>query len=135
MCVEQFKHLEGIRGIFAVSLTSSESLLEEDDNDVPRVLREAVVAADPEIMVPLACTSMVLCFICISLVNRIPSLPVTPFFIGIRHLMAGINVVMPTAMISLHTHPDLKECTAKTATTGKKILRLLRGNRLLMDNC
>ncbi|KAL3798296.1 hypothetical protein HJC23_000210 [Cyclotella cryptica] len=101
---EQFKHSEGIRGFFAVYLTSSESLLVEendDDDNVPRVLREAIVAADPKIMVPLAC----------------------------------MNVVMPTAMTSLHTHPDLKECAAKTANNGKKILRLLRGNRLMMDNC
>eukprot|EP00804_Cyclotella_cryptica_P011554 CCRYP_012072-RA/>CCRYP_012072-RA protein AED:0.00 eAED:0.00 QI:274/1/1/1/0.5/0.33/3/204/99 len=49
--------------------------------------------------------------------------------------LAGMNVVKPTAMTSLHTHPDLKECAAQTVKNGKRTLRLLRGNRLLMDIC
>lgn len=47
----------------------------------------------------------------------------------------GMNVIMPTAMNILHTDAELKECAFKTAENGKKILRLLKGNELVMDNC
>ena len=50
---KQLSHSEGIRGFFAVYLTSPESL--ETDDDVPSVLVEAVRGANAEIMVPLAC--------------------------------------------------------------------------------
>eukprot|EP00956_Cyclotella_meneghiniana_P013723 scaffold20002_cov76-Cyclotella_meneghiniana.AAC.7 len=91
---KQLSHSEGIRGFFAVYLTSPESL--EKDDDVPSVLVEAVRGANAEIMVPLAC----------------------------------MNVVMPTAMSILHQDAELKECAAKTAKNGKKILRLLKGHDL-----
>eukprot|EP00956_Cyclotella_meneghiniana_P039742 scaffold178271_cov36-Cyclotella_meneghiniana.AAC.1 len=90
---KQLSHSEGIRGFFAVYLTSPESL---EADDVPSVLVEAVRGANAEIMVPLAC----------------------------------MNVVMPTAMSILHQDAELKECAAKTAENGKKILRLLKGHDL-----
>ena len=49
---KQLSHSEGIRGFFAVYLTSPESL---ETDDVPSVLVEAVRGANAEIMVPLAC--------------------------------------------------------------------------------
>lgn len=49
---KQFSHSEGIRGFFAVYLTSPESCLEEN---VPEVLAQAVKGADQKILVPLAC--------------------------------------------------------------------------------
>ena len=48
----QFSHSDGIRGFFAVYLTSPESLTVEE---VPAVLSEAVKGADTNVMVPLAC--------------------------------------------------------------------------------
>ena len=48
----QFSHSDGIRGFFAVYLTSPESLTVEE---VPAVLSEAVKGADTKVMVPLAC--------------------------------------------------------------------------------
>ena len=48
----QFSHSEGIRGFFAVYLTSPES---QNEESVPDVLAQAVKGADDEIMVPLAC--------------------------------------------------------------------------------
>ena len=48
----QFSHSDGIRGFFAVYLTSPESLTVED---VPSVLAEAVKSSDTQVMVPLAC--------------------------------------------------------------------------------
>lgn len=50
-------------------------------------------------------------------------------------LHKGMNVVMPTAMTIIHQDLELKECAAKTAENGKKILRLLKGTDLVIDNC
>lgn len=60
---EQFRHAEGIRGFFAVYLTSSqespsssnEEQRRQEEEEVPPVLREAVRNADPALLVPLAC--------------------------------------------------------------------------------
>lgn len=48
----QLSHSDGIRGFFAVYLTSPEPLTVEE---VPQVLAKAVIGADPKVMVPLAC--------------------------------------------------------------------------------
>ncbi len=95
---KQFAHSDGIRGFFAVYLTSPESLTMEE---VPSVLAEAVKGADTKVMVPLAC----------------------------------MNVIMPTAMTSIHEDPELKECASKTADNGMKILRLLKGDSDAISNC
>ncbi len=95
---KQFAHSDGIRGFFAVYLTSPESLTMEE---VPSVLAEAVKGADTKVMVPLAC----------------------------------MNVIMPTAMTSIHEDPELKECASKTADNGMKILRLLKGDSDVISNC
>ncbi|KAL9185761.1 hypothetical protein ACHAXT_003538 [Thalassiosira profunda] len=94
----QLGNSDGIRGFFAVYLTSPESLTAEE---VPEVLAEAVRSADAKILVPLAC----------------------------------MNVLMPTAMTSIHQDAELKECAAKTAANGTKILRLLKGNEDVVNNC
>ena len=94
----QLGHSDGIRGFFAVYLTSPESLAAEE---VPEVLAEAVRNADAKVLVPLAC----------------------------------MNVIMPTAMTSIHQDEELKECAAKTAANGTKILRLLKGNEDVVNNC
>ncbi|KAL7552030.1 hypothetical protein ACHAWF_015241 [Thalassiosira exigua] len=94
----QFSHSDGVRGFFAVYLTSPESLAVDG---VPTVLAEAARSADAEIIVPLAC----------------------------------MNVVMPTAMTSVHRDEDLKECASKTASNGKKILRLLKESDDVAQNC
>ena len=54
---EQFQHAEGIRGFFAVYLTSSQEPPSSSnaEEEVPPVLREAVRNADPALLVPLAC--------------------------------------------------------------------------------
>ena len=95
----QFSHSDGIRGFFAVYLTSPESLAVNDD--VPMVLAEAVRNSDKKVMVPLAC----------------------------------MNVIMPTAMSSLHEDAELRECASKTAVNGMKILRLLKDDDDVMMNC
>ena len=95
---QQFAHSDGIRGFFAVYLTSPESLTVEE---VPSVLAKAVKGSDTKVMVPLAC----------------------------------MNVIMPTAMSSIHQDPELKECASKTAESGLKILRLLKGDRDVVSNC
>ena len=46
-----------------------------------------------------------------------------------------MNVVMPTAMQSVHKDAELKECASKTASSGKKILRLLKGSDDVTSNC
>ena len=46
-----------------------------------------------------------------------------------------MNVIMPTAMTSIHNDAELKECAAKTASNGKKILSLLKGNEVVISNC
>ena len=94
----QFSHSDGIRGFFAVYLTSPESLTVDD---VPTVLAEAVKNSDKKVMVPLAC----------------------------------MNVVMPTAMSSIHEDAELKECASKTAVNGMKILRLLKDDDDVVMNC
>mmetsp|Transcript_38965 Transcript_38965/g.81903 ORF Transcript_38965/g.81903 Transcript_38965/m.81903 type:complete len:255 (+) Transcript_38965:106-870(+) len=94
----QFSHSDGIRGFFAVYLTSPES---QTVDEVPNVLANAVRGADTKIMVPLAC----------------------------------MNVIMPTAMQSIHQDAELKECASKTASNGKKILRILKGNDEVINNC
>mmetsp|Transcript_17132 Transcript_17132/g.34863 ORF Transcript_17132/g.34863 Transcript_17132/m.34863 type:complete len:187 (-) Transcript_17132:88-648(-) len=95
---KQLSHSDGIRGFFAVYLTSPESLTTEE---VPPILAEAVRGADEEIFVPLAC----------------------------------MNVLMPTAMTSIHQDPELQECASKTANNGKKILRLVCDKDLVKRNC
>ena len=95
---KQFAHSDGIRGFFAVYLTSPESLTMDE---VPSVLAEAVRGADMKVMVPLAC----------------------------------MNVIMPTAMTSIHEDPELKDCAKKTADNGLKILRLLKGESDVVNNC
>ena len=95
---QQLSHSDGIRGFFAVYLTSPESLTTED---VPTVLAEAVKASDTKVIVPLAC----------------------------------MNVIMPTAMSSIHKDEELRECARKTATNGIKILQLLKGDKLVVNNC
>mmetsp|Transcript_41822 Transcript_41822/g.76434 ORF Transcript_41822/g.76434 Transcript_41822/m.76434 type:complete len:260 (+) Transcript_41822:98-877(+) len=94
----QLSHSDGIRGFFAVYLTSPEPLTVEE---VPAVLAEAVRGADKKVLVPLAC----------------------------------MNVVMPTAMQSVHEDAELKESASKTASNGKKILRLLKENDDVISNC
>lgn len=94
----QLGHSDGIRGFFAVYLTSPESLVDED---VPSLLADAVRSADTKVMVPLAC----------------------------------MNVIMPTAMSSVHKDAELIESASKTASSGKKILRLLKGNEDVVRNC
>lgn len=49
--------------------------------------------------------------------------------------LACMNVVMPTAMSSIHQDAELKECASKTAANGKKILRLLKDNDDVIGNC
>lgn len=95
---KQFEHSDGIRGFFAVYLTSPESLTVEE---VPSVLAAAVKGADTKVMAPLAC----------------------------------MNVIMPTAMSSIHQDPELKECASKTAENALKILRLLKGDNNVVSNC
>ena len=97
LLTRQLNHSDGIRGFFAVYLTSPESLTVDD---VPTVLAQAVKSANTKVMVPLAC----------------------------------MNVIMPTAMSSIHTDDELKDCASKTAMNGKKILRLLKGNDLVVKN-
>lgn len=46
-----------------------------------------------------------------------------------------MNVVMPTAMSTIHQDEELRECASKTAQNGKMILRLLNGDRDVMNNC
>ena len=46
-----------------------------------------------------------------------------------------MNVIMPTAMTSIHQDAELKECASKTASNGKKILSLLKGEKDVTDNC
>lgn len=41
-----------------------------------------------------------------------------------------MNVIMPTAMSSIHRDEELKESARKTATNGIKFLQLLKGNKL-----
>ncbi|KAL3790118.1 hypothetical protein ACHAW5_007725 [Stephanodiscus triporus] len=94
----QLSHSEGVRGFFAVYLTSPESLTVDN---VPVVLAEAVKNADKKVMVPLAC----------------------------------MNVIMPTAMSSIHQDVELRECASKTAVNGIKILRLLKGSDDVSMNC
>jgi hypothetical protein len=50
-------------------------------------------------------------------------------------IVEGMNVVMPTAMTIIHQDAELKECARKTAENGKKILNLLKGTELVIDNC
>ena len=38
-------------------------------------------------------------------------------------------------MTSIHQDVELKECASKTASNGKKILRLLKGNEDVIKNC
>ena len=95
----QQSHSDGVRGFFAVYLTSPESLKEEQ---VPAILADVVVRqTDAEVLAPLAC----------------------------------MNVIMPTAMSSIHQDPELRECASKTANNGLKILRLLKGNEIVTNNC
>jgi hypothetical protein len=94
----QFSHSDGIRGFFAVYLTSPEALTVDE---VPVILAEAIKNADKKVMVPLAC----------------------------------MNVIMPTAMSSIHEDAELKECASKTAVNGIKILRLLKGDSAVTMNC
>lgn len=49
--------------------------------------------------------------------------------------LACCNVVMPTAMSSMHQDAELRECASKTAGNGLKILRLLKGNEEVVRNC
>ena len=49
--------------------------------------------------------------------------------------LACMNVIMPTAMSSLHQDAELRECASKTAGNGLKILRLLKGNEEVVRNC
>jgi hypothetical protein len=94
----QLSHSDGVRGFFAVYLTSPDSLTVDD---VPVVLAEAVKNADKKVMVPLAC----------------------------------MNVIMPTAMSSIHQDVELRECASKTAVNGIKILRLLKDSDDVTMNC
>ena len=64
----QLSHSDGIRGFFAVYLTSPESLMDED---VPAVLAEAVRDADTQVMVPLACK----CFAVLHILHNLISSP------------------------------------------------------------
>jgi len=98
LLTKQFAHSDGIRGFFAVYLTSSEFMKMDE---VPSVLAEAVKGSNMKVMVPLAC----------------------------------MNVIMPTAMSSIHEDAELKECATKTALNGLKILRLLKENSEVFDNC
>lgn len=127
----QFSHPDGIRGFFAVYLTSPESLTVDE---VPDVLAEAVRGSDASVMVPLACKCFVLnthdmVHICkmMFLINYCTLLGLLP--------AKGMNVIMPTAMSSIHKDAELKECAAKTASNGKKILSLLKGNEVVVSNC
>ena len=49
--------------------------------------------------------------------------------------LACMNVIMPTAMSSMHQDAELRECASKTAVNGLKILRLLKGNEEVVRNC
>jgi hypothetical protein len=46
-----------------------------------------------------------------------------------------MNVIMPTAMSSIHEDAELKECASKTAVNGMKILRLLKDDDYVIMNC
>lgn len=46
-----------------------------------------------------------------------------------------MNVVMPTAMSSMHQDAELRECASKTAGNGLQILRLLKGHEEVVRNC
>ena len=41
-------------------------------------------------------------------------------------LITGMNVIMPTGMISMHTDPKLSLSSQKTAVRGKKVLASLK---------
>ena len=91
----QLSHSDGIRGFFATYLTWENE--EEgkpqaaDSKEIPQPLVLAMKAADPSIIVPLACK----------------------------------NVVMPTAMSTMHQDPQLQSDAALTAQRGIRILSFL----------
>ena len=49
--------------------------------------------------------------------------------------LACMNVIMPTAMSSMHQDAELRESAHTTTINGLKILRLLRGNEEVVRNC
>lgn len=49
--------------------------------------------------------------------------------------LACMNVIMPTAMYSMHQDAELRENAHTTTINGLKILRLLRGNKEVVRNC
>eukprot|EP00804_Cyclotella_cryptica_P006460 CCRYP_018050-RA/>CCRYP_018050-RA protein AED:0.35 eAED:0.02 QI:0/0/0/1/0/0/2/0/148 len=81
-----------------------------------------------------ACTSMVSCLFCISLVNRIPSLPLTPFFsVFVIYGRYECRQAHRHDKSAYSSGPQGMRC--QNCQELKRILRLLLGNRLLMDNC
>lgn len=49
--------------------------------------------------------------------------------------LACMNVIMPTAMSSIHQDPELRECASKTANNGLKILRLVKDDEIVTNHC
>ena len=88
-------HADGIRGFFVTYLTLESSALEDDDDEIPPSLFSAMMKANAEDLVPLAC----------------------------------MNVVMPTAMITMHQDMELSAQSRITAERGYRVLRALYRNQ------
>ena len=48
--------------------------------------------------------------------------------------LPGMNVVMPTAMITMHKDPNLSEQSRKTSERGTRILKALSDKELVQQN-
>jgi len=108
----QLQHSDGIRGFFVSFLTAGTMEMDDDDDlfTVPNLLLQAMtegVSANSETSAAVA--EELLSFAC-------------------------KNVVMPTAISSMHTDPVLMRSSLKTDVRGMKVLSALKGYDMYSDD-
>lgn len=139
MLEAQLSHSDGIRGFFVTYLTGTGDTSPADNPTVPDVLQKAMTQVDEKELVPLACKYA--CVVMLIKTGVFLLLLFAHYAICHSHVVVfptidvGMNVVMPTGMITMHEDPNLSEQSKKTAERGSRILASLNNNQLVQDNC
>ena len=130
----QLSHSDGIRGFMVSYLTVEDS--NQESFEVPNILVEALreqAQSNPDDLIPLACMLHYTYFDSLRTLMKFSC--DSPFRIFPIYETKVMNVIMPTAMSTMHEQEELRQSSASTAERGLCVLKTLTGqNPLVEDN-
>ena len=125
----QLSHSDGIRGFMVSYLTGEGDDTVADEEEIPAILYKVLQEQgkkNPDELIPLACECVfvfwmlsTISFCLLTLCLFFPALSI-PFFVS------GMNVVMPTAMVTMHQNEEQSASSKKTAQRGIRVWKALK---------